>query len=412
MNKKQMKKILTDMAHTRVSCTAQEKEAAEYLAARCEELGVKARLESFGVETGDVSFASLKADGSDVPCTGYKLCGSGSVKAPFLYLPHLDKASLAEAKGKIVMVDGYLGLFPYKDIVDAGALGFITYDGNVRYADRDIDSRAVRADLAEGRKILGVNVNAKDAAKLVKAAPKEIEIRVEQKEYTGESHNVVAELPGESDEWIVLTAHYDSTPLSPGVWDNMSGCVGILGMLEAAVKASRDKKLRYGVRLVFCGSEERGLLGSKAYVAAHEAELGKVALNINLDMIGSAMGKFIAVVSAEKQLVDFIKYYSVLEGWSIEARSGVYSSDSTPFADKGVPAVSFARIATANQATIHGRYDTMEVMSMPQLEKDIDFLSAFVLRFIGAPACPVGREMPDDVKKQLDEYLGRKRKDQ
>ncbi|MBQ4371162.1 MAG: M28 family peptidase, partial [Firmicutes bacterium] len=136
------------------------------------------------------------------------------------------------------------------------------------------------------------------------------------------------------------------------------------------------------------------------------------ALNINLDMIGSAMGKFIAVVSAEKQLVDFIKYYSVLEGWSIEARSGVYSSDSTPFADKGVPAVSFARIATANQATIHGRYDTMEVMSMPQLEKDIDFLSAFALRFIGAPACPVGREMPDDVKKQLDEYLGRKRKDQ
>ena len=411
MNKRQMKKILSDMAHPRVSGTDQEAAAAEYLKARCEELGGKAWTEPFEVGMSNVLSASLTADGESIPCRGYKLCGSGSVTAPFIYLPSLDKAALARAKGRIVLIDGYLGLFPFKDLVESGAAGFITYDGNVRYADRDIDSRSVRDDLAPGCKLLGVNINAKDAAKLVKAAPAEVTISVEQKEYKGTSHNVVAELPGSSDEWIVLTAHYDSSPLSPGVWDNMSGCVGILGMLEDAVRASGAGRLRYGVRLVFCGSEERGLLGSKAYVSAHEAELGKVVLNINLDMIGSAMGKFIAVVSAEKQLTDYVKYRCAMEGWSIEARSGVYSSDSTPFADKGVPALSFARIATANQATIHGRYDTMEVMSMPQLEKDIEFLSGFCLSFADAAVCPVGREIPEDIRKQLDESLGRRRKE-
>ena len=242
MNKRQMKKILSDMAHPRVSGTDQETAAAEYLKARCEELGVKAWTEPFEVGMSNVLSASLTADGESIPCRGYKLCGSGSVTAPFIYLPSLDKAALAGAKGRIVLIDGYLGLFPFKDLVESGAAGFITYDGNVRYTDRDIDSRSVRDDLAPGSKLLGVNINAKDAAKLVKAAPAEVTISVEQKEYKGTSHNVVAELPGSSDEWIVLTAHYDSSPLSPGVWDNMSGCVGILSDVTSAERLEQTRR--------------------------------------------------------------------------------------------------------------------------------------------------------------------------
>ena len=90
----------------------------------------------------------------------------------------------------------------------------------------------------------------------------------------------------------------------------------------------------------------------------------------------------------------------------------MFSSDSTPFADKGVPAVSFARIAGGNVAPIHCRYDLMDVMSMEQLEKDIEFLTLFTERFANAVVCPVSREIPEDIKKQLDEYLFRKRKEQ
>lgn len=212
---------------------------------------------------------------------------------------------------------------------------------------------------------------------------------------------------GTKEEWIVLTAHYDTTSLSHGAYDNMSGCAGLLGIMEYM----KDKERNYGLRFVFCGSEERGLLGSKAYVEDHEAELEKIVFNINLDMIGTYMGKFIACASAEEKLAHYISYMAAETGFPVAAETGVYSSDSTPFADKGIPAVSFARLAGGTVAPIHCRYDVKEVMSMEQLQKDIDFLILFTDRFTNAAVCPVKREIPEDVKKQLDEYLFRKRKE-
>ena len=177
------------------------------------------------------------------------------------------------------------------------------------------------------------------------------------------------------------------------------------------LEALKDKApLRYGLRFVFCGSEEVGLLGSKAYTAAHEKELEKTALNINLDMIGSRMGKFITCVSAEEKLLHYIEYFCALRGWGLQGRQDVYSSDSTPFADRGVPAVSFARIAPPSQATIHNRYDTKAVLSETQLAADIGFLADFTLGMADAVKCPVSRAIPENVKNKLDEYLLRKRR--
>ena len=250
-------------------------------------------------------------------------------------------------------------------------------------------------------------IHCSDGVKLVKNNVKTIRLEVEQREYDGESHNVIAELPGKKEEWIVLTAHYDTTSLSHGAYDNMSGCAGLLGIMEYM----KDKERNYGLRFVFCGSEERGLLGSKAYVEDHEAELEKIVFNINLDMIGTYMGKFIACASEEEKLANYISYMAAETGFPVAAETGVYSSDSTPFADKGIPAVSFARLAGGTVAPIHCRYDVKEVMSMEQLQKDIDFLILFTDRFTNAAVCPVKREIPEDVKKQLDEYLFRKRKE-
>ena len=113
----------------------------------------------------------------------------------------------------------------------------------------------------------------------------------------------------------------------------MSGCAGLLGILEQM----KEQPRHYGLRFVFCGSEERGLLGSKAYVAAHAEELDKIVLNINLDMIGTYMGKFIACVSAEEKLSHYITYMAAEVGFPVESKTGVYSSDSTPFADQRFP---------------------------------------------------------------------------
>ena len=407
MTHEKIREILEKTDRVRFCGSAEEKETAEYLKSLCEAEGASACTESFDVETAEIHTAILTADGREIPCRGYRLCGSGSVEAPFCYLPNTDIASFAQTRGKIVMLDTGITYWVYHDLLDAGAVGFITYDGDVRYPDRDIDQKTLRPYVSRGRKVPCVTINAKDAAELVQASPKTVSIQIEQTETATTSQNVIAEIPGRTDEWIALTAHYDSTWLSHGAYDNMSGCIGLLGILEALKEKA---PLRYGLRFIFCGSEEVGLLGSKAYTAAHQKELGKTVLNINLDMIGTYMGRFIARISAEDRLLHYLEYMCAVRGWGLNARLGVYSSDSTPFADHGVPALSFARIATKNQATIHNRYDTRDVLSADQLSADIDFLTDFTMTMANAVKCPVSREIPESVRTELDEYLLRKRR--
>ena len=408
MNARTMKKIFLDTNYVHRSGTPQELQAAEYLKAHCEELGAAAHLESFPVPMAEMEEARVLADGREIPCKGVFCCGSGETEGELYYMPGLDKVSIAGARDKIVLLDNAgIGFFPYQDLMKAGARGILFQYGKLHFPNRDIDERDLRAHVVgEARKVLCAMIHSADAVELVKRGTKRVKLTIRQREAEGVSHNVIAELPGEREEWIVLSAHYDSTALSHGSYDNMSGCVGLLGVLEAL----RNKKRNYGLRFVFCGSEERGLLGSKAYVRDHESELDSIALNINLDMIGSIMGKFIARVSAEEALSQYLNYMGAELGFPVEARTGVYSSDSTPFADKGVPALSLARLAKEDVAPIHCRYDLPELLSMEQLQKDIAFLAEFTRRMCQAAVCPVSREIPEKVRKELDEYLFRKRK--
>jgi len=397
----------TDFAHE--SGTPEELQVAQYLKEECEKLGVPAAIEGFRVPMANIEEAHVYADGKEVPCKALRCCGSGTIEGELHYMPGTDPLSIAGAKDKIVLMDTQgLSFFTYQDLMKAGAKGILFQYGNVHYPNADIDQRDLReAVVGEEKKVLCAMLHRADGIALVKNGVKRIRLEIRQNEYDGESHNVVAKIPGEKDEWIVLTAHYDTTSLSHGAYDNMTGCAGLLGVMEKL----KERKLNYGLCFVFCGSEERGLLGSKAYVRDHETQLEKVALNVNLDMIGTCMGKFAACISAEEKLAGYISYMGAEKNFPIHAYTGVYSSDSTPFADKGVPAVSFARWAPEEAAPIHCRYDTMETLSMERLQQDIDFIAAFTERMASAAVCPVARKIPDDIQKELDEYLFRKRKE-
>lgn len=405
MNLEKIDQLFADTAYIRTGGSAEELKCAEYLKAQCAELGLEAHLEEFDVDMADMKKAVLLVDGKEIPCKGYLCAGNGEVEAPFYYKPNGDRFSLQECKGKIVMVDSGIGRWIYQDLLDNGALGFISYDGNAFYADEDIDQRELRSYVSEGVKIPGVNINAKHAIEIVKSGAKTAKIVLEQDEYKGKSHNVVLDLPGEIEDTIVFTAHYDSTSLSQGAYDNMSGSIALLALAEAFAK----KPHRYGMRFIWCGSEERGLLGSKAYIAAHEDALKSIAMCINVDMIGCIMGDFLACCTSEDKLVHYVEYLASIEGFGMRAYQDVYSSDSTPFADKDIPAVSFARIAPQRTAVVHLAYDTAAVMSAKQMADDIAFIELFTDKMVNAKCCPVSKEIPENIKTKLDNYLLRKR---
>lgn len=409
MDKQEMMSVLERTAFPHRSGTKEELFVAELLRDECQKMGVNARIEAFPAAMAEINEAHVWADGAEIPAKGVFLCGSGEVEGELYYMPGQDRVSIAGARDKIVLMDTLgIGLYTYKDLMAAGAKGILFRYGNLFYTGDDIDERDLRPHVVlNERKVLCAMINAKTAVELVKGGVKRVKIAIDQREFEGESHNVIAEIPGKRDEFITLSAHYDSVTLSKGAYDNMSGCLGLLGVMDAL----KDKELNYGLRFVFCGSEERGLLGSKAYVRDHESELDKIALNINLDMIGSIMGKFIARVSAEEKLAGYLTYMGAELGFPVSAKMGVYSSDSSAFADKGVPALSFCRDAGDAVAPIHCRHDTADVMSMDQLERDIGFITEFTRRMADAVVCPVSRDIPDNVRKELDEYMFRKRRD-
>jgi Zn-dependent M28 family amino/carboxypeptidase len=104
------------------------------------------------------------------------------------------------------------------------------------------------------------------------------------------SQNVVALLPGSSDQRIVLGAHYDTKRPSPGANDNGTG-VGVL--LEIA-RELKTKKLMPTIEFVFFGSEEmidsnadHHHYGSRFHVDEMSAsERARVAGMLSVDMIG------------------------------------------------------------------------------------------------------------------------------
>lgn len=83
---------------------------------------------------------------------------------------------------------------------------------------------------------------------------------------------------------VIIGAHYDNLPngeIAPGADDNASG---VSAVLEAA-RVLKDISLPYTVIFAFWDEEERGLLGSKAYVNAFSRDNDSLIGYINLDMI-------------------------------------------------------------------------------------------------------------------------------
>jgi hypothetical protein len=91
-------------------------------------------------------------------------------------------------------------------------------------------------------------------------------------------HNLIARLPGTASIGaILLTAHYDSVPTSPGASDDGAGVATLLETLRAITSHTR---LQNEVIFLFTDGEEIGLMGARAFVNEHPlAKAVKVVLN-------------------------------------------------------------------------------------------------------------------------------------
>ena len=405
MDARDIKKILSDTAYVRTGGSPEEARCAEYIKARCEELGVSARIEPFSVEVYTELVAELEVDGERIACKSHYGSPDADVEGELYYLEGLDEVSLRGCRGKVVLVDKPVGYRMHDELFESGALAYISCAGGFLNANGDIDRREMRFDHLGGGYLPGVGINICDTWRIVRSGGKRVRLRIKQSVSEGVSHNVVADIGGECDETVLVCAHYDSTELSLGSYDNMSGCIALLYIAEALA----GKPLKRGVRLLWCGSEERGLLGSIAYCKAHKAELQDLLLNVNLDMLGSVLGAFNAMSCANEETTALLESFVERECYAATVKYGIRSSDSNSFVYYGVPAVSFARYAPADTAPIHTLYDTPESVSPERLCADSHFIYRFTEYLATAEEYPLSREISQKIADDVDEYMSRKR---
>lgn len=210
-------------------------------------------------------------------------------------------------------------------------------------------------------------------------------------------YNSIAEHPQNPEGLpLLIGAHFDAVPGSPGADDNASGVAAMMEASRVSAKQSPGRPLRF----IAFHMEEYGMIGSTAYVKSLKEKNEKIFGMLSLEMVGYASdekgsqhlpaplkpfypdtGNFIALVAnskskkflkeAEKTFRQIqnlpVETLSVpLEGWLLPATR---LSDHSPFWDHGYPALLVTDTSFFRNPHYHRLSDTIETLNLDFLNK-------------------------------------------
>ena len=211
--------------------------------------------------------------------------------------------------------------------------------------------------------------------------PVQVELDVRTAFYEDDltSANVIAELPGTdlADEIVMLGAHLDSWHGGTGATDNAAG-------VAAAMEALRLLKLagvnpRRTIRLALWTGEEQGLLGSRAYTAAHLGHRGEPR-----DELTRALPFFwrplAGALSTKPDLARFDAYFNLDYGTG--RIRGIYLDGDTaaapllrawlaPLADLGAVVVS----PRFHVGSDHQSFESLGLPAFAFIQDEMDYLA-------------------------------------
>ncbi|MBE9008188.1 M28 family peptidase [Fortiea sp. LEGE XX443] len=213
-------------------------------------------------------------------------------------------------------------------------------------------------------------------------------------------HNLILNLSSQANSKnqdlppILIGAHYDAVPGTPGADDNATGVAVLLEL--ARIFAAEPAK--YPLRLVAFDMEEYGLLGSSEYAALLRQQQQPLRLMISLEMLGYCdstpgsqvyprplekfypnQGDFMALIGNLRTIRDLIslsrsiRKVGVPSQWLPVPNRGLIVaqtrlSDHAPFWDLGYPAIMVTDTAFLRNPHYHKPSDAIATL-------DLDFLT-------------------------------------
>lgn len=184
-----------------------------------------------------------------------------------------------------------------------------------------------------------------------------------------EAENVVAEIRGREkpDEHVLLGAHLDSWDLGTGALDD--GCNAAMLIDAARVIHASGSVPRRSIRFVLFTGEEQWMLGSRAYVTTHGAELDNVAAAVIFDagdgpITGYSLGGRKDTLAAVRAALDPVRPLGVKD-FTFDA--GV-DTDNFDFLLQGIPTLVANQDAANYILNYHAASDTFDKVDIAQLK--------------------------------------------
>jgi Peptidase family M28/PDZ domain/PA domain len=227
-----------------------------------------------------------------------------------------------------------------------------------------------------------------------------ISLRVDIESTRAMVSNVLAYLPGKTDEYIIIGAHYDHLgrgyydslapsqigQIHPGADDNASGTAGVLEL--ARLLAPMKGQLRRGILFACFAGEELGLLGSADWAKEPTLPLGDAVAMINMDMIGRIRDSkvYIGGTGTGSTFLNLLEQDQKNSDFKFQYSAGGYSaSDHTSFVAKRIPVLFFF---SGLHSDYHKPSDTWEKINAPGAAHLLDFIAEITTQLDSAPGRP------------------------
>jgi len=425
--------VLCDDFGSRFGGTEGERQSVEFFQQKLQEYGVtnvhSEPIEYIGWTRGDARLDITHPVQRTVPC---------------ISLPHSPAADLAgeivdmgdgapkdfdrragEIAGNIVMTTSVASpkgsrrwihrSEKYGRAILAGATGFIFVNHHPAYGPvtggigRALSFSAYRSDEGAGA-IPAISIGKEECARIQRITKRtgKVSLRLKTTDTCGPttSWNVIGDLVGHQrpEEIVMMGSHYDGHDISQGAADPASGTVSVL---EAARLLGRYAgKLPCTVRFVLWGIEEIGLIGSRAYVQAHAAELPNIRFYLNMDSAGSAGNRRDIVLNEWPRLQPLIESYREEMALQFEVGQTVLAySDHYPFFRAGVPTggIESAQKSLLGRNYGHTQWDTVDKVRLKGLREASTLAARLALRIASEERWPARKRDEGAVSELLNQ---------
>ena len=331
----------------RVSGTAAESRAAQYIGAQFASFGYVAEVMEFEFEGDRFRAGEVTLDGRTIEALTLAGSPGGKASATAVYIGLADQTGISgkDIKGKMAVADrGTLNFSEkYQNAKDAGAIGLIVVNNRPGPFSGNLTT------LAE---FPVVGVSQEDGAAVLEAAKaggRTIAIDAPPTVGNTKALNVIAKPTPESTCQVVVGGHFDSVPGAPGANDNASGTANVIELARATAADGLDEGLCFAA----FGAEESGLYGSEALIARFEEDGILPRFMLNLDVTG--IGNGVEVIGSSQAAKDALRIAKAAGipavPSSLPANSG---SDHESFANAGVEVVF---LTSGDFGTIHSPQD-------------------------------------------------------